>query len=141
MFTPLTQMHLHAFLCVPMLFGWDAYFIPRGTRYFAYVRGNGFLDLVTDAESAPSRRPARRTISSKARNGTPKRATTTLARRTILRRSAAGNLRIGHPRPRRSPMRISTIRRHSISTRWSGTIPRALPTSTATTPAGPRAGG
>ena len=29
---------LHAFLCVPMLFGWDAYFIPRGTQYFAYIR-------------------------------------------------------------------------------------------------------
>jgi hypothetical protein len=41
---------LHAFLCVPMLFGWDAYFVPRGTRYFAYVRNNGFLYLVTDEE-------------------------------------------------------------------------------------------
>lgn len=46
---------LHAFLCLPMLFGWDAYFIPRGTRYFAYVRSNGFLYLVTDEEETYSR--------------------------------------------------------------------------------------
>jgi hypothetical protein len=45
---------LHAFLCVPMLFGWDAYFIPRGTRYFAYVRRNGFLYLVTEEEKTHS---------------------------------------------------------------------------------------
>lgn len=46
---------LHAFLSVPMLFGWDAYFVPRGTRYFAYVRNNGFLYLVTDEKETYSR--------------------------------------------------------------------------------------
>jgi hypothetical protein len=46
---------LHAFLCLPMLFGWDAYFVPRGTRYFAYVRSNGFLYLVTDEEETYTR--------------------------------------------------------------------------------------
>ncbi len=39
-----------AFLTLPMLFGWDAYFTPHGTRYFAYVRQNGSLFLVTDGE-------------------------------------------------------------------------------------------
>jgi hypothetical protein len=46
---------LQAFLCVPILFGWDAYFVPRGTRYFAYARNNGFLYLVTDEEHTHSR--------------------------------------------------------------------------------------
>jgi hypothetical protein len=39
-----------AFLTLPMLFGWDAYFAPHGTRYFAYVRRNGSIFLVTDRE-------------------------------------------------------------------------------------------
>lgn len=39
-----------AFLTLPMLFGWDAYFAPHATRYFAYVRQNGSLFLVTDRE-------------------------------------------------------------------------------------------
>ena len=41
---------VQAFLTLPMLFGWDAYFAPHGTRYFAYVRRNGSLFLVTDKE-------------------------------------------------------------------------------------------
>ncbi|MFY9752841.1 MAG: hypothetical protein WAJ92_09385 [Candidatus Acidiferrales bacterium] len=41
---------VQAFLTLPMLFGWDAYFAPHGTRYFAYVRQNGSLFLVTDRE-------------------------------------------------------------------------------------------
>lgn len=45
---------LHAFLCLPMLFSWDAYFVPSGTRYFAYVRSNGFLHLATDEEETYS---------------------------------------------------------------------------------------
>lgn len=41
---------VQAFLTLPMLFGWDAYFMPHGTRYFAYVRQNGSVFLVTDRE-------------------------------------------------------------------------------------------
>lgn len=41
---------VQAFLTLPMLFGWDAYFAPHGTRYFAYVRQNSSLFLVTDKE-------------------------------------------------------------------------------------------
>src|SRR5260370_9919779 len=33
----------HAFLTLPLLFGWDAYFMPHGTRYFAYARQNASL--------------------------------------------------------------------------------------------------
>ncbi len=40
----------HAFLTLPLLWGWDAYFMPHGTRYFAYSRQNGSLYLVTDNE-------------------------------------------------------------------------------------------
>jgi hypothetical protein len=39
-----------AFLTLPLTFGWDAYFMPHGTRYFAYARRNGSLFLVTDQE-------------------------------------------------------------------------------------------
>src|SRR5690242_2247554 len=45
----------HAFLTLPMLFGWDAYFMPHGTRYFAYVRNNGSLFLVTDDQKVHRR--------------------------------------------------------------------------------------
>jgi hypothetical protein len=38
----------HAFLTLPLLFGWDAYFMPHGTRYFAYIRQNSSVFLVTD---------------------------------------------------------------------------------------------
>lgn len=41
---------VHAFLALPLLFGWDAYFVPHGTHYFAYVRENASLFLVTDDE-------------------------------------------------------------------------------------------
>jgi hypothetical protein len=41
---------VHAFLTLPLLFGWDAYFAPHATRYFAYARRNGSLFLVTDEE-------------------------------------------------------------------------------------------
>jgi hypothetical protein len=40
----------HAFMTLPLLWGWDAYFTPHGTRYFAYARQNGSLYLVTDDE-------------------------------------------------------------------------------------------
>ena len=40
----------HAFMTLPLLWGWDAYFMPHGTRYFAYARQNGSLYLVTDKE-------------------------------------------------------------------------------------------
>jgi hypothetical protein len=46
---------LHAFISVLMLFAWDAYFIPRGTRYFMYFRSNGYIYLVTDEEDIRSR--------------------------------------------------------------------------------------
>jgi hypothetical protein len=39
-----------AFLAIPLLFGWDAYFVPHGTRCFAYARENASLFLVTDDE-------------------------------------------------------------------------------------------
>jgi hypothetical protein len=42
----------HAFLTLPLLFGWDAYFMPHGTRYIAYARQNASLFLVTDGEPA-----------------------------------------------------------------------------------------
>lgn len=38
---------VHAFLVLPLLFGWDAYFAPHGTHYFAYARSNASLYLVT----------------------------------------------------------------------------------------------
>jgi hypothetical protein len=41
---------VHAFLTLPLLFGWEAYFAPHATRYFAYARGNGSLFLVTHEE-------------------------------------------------------------------------------------------
>lgn len=41
---------VQAFLTLAMLFGWDAYFAPHGTRYFAYARQNSSLFLVTDKE-------------------------------------------------------------------------------------------
>lgn len=41
---------VQAFLILPMLFSWDAYFAPHGTHYFAYVRGSGAMFLVTDSE-------------------------------------------------------------------------------------------
>ncbi|HXU19382.1 MAG TPA: hypothetical protein VN788_02230 [Verrucomicrobiae bacterium] len=40
----------HAFLTLAMLWGWDAYFTPHGTRYFAYCRQGTSLYLVTDDE-------------------------------------------------------------------------------------------
>jgi hypothetical protein len=40
----------HAFLALALLWGWDAYFTPHGTRYFAYCRQNASLYLVTDDE-------------------------------------------------------------------------------------------
>lgn len=43
-------MDVHAFLAIPLLFGWDAYFMPYGTRYFAFVRENASVFLVTDKE-------------------------------------------------------------------------------------------
>lgn len=46
---------LHAFISVLMLFGWDAYFVPRGTRYFVYFRSNGQICLVTDEKEVHSR--------------------------------------------------------------------------------------
>jgi hypothetical protein len=39
-----------AFFALPMLFGWSAYFSPHGTQYFAYIRENGSLFLVTESE-------------------------------------------------------------------------------------------
>lgn len=42
---------VQAFLTLPLLFGWDAYFAPHRTRYFAYVRQNGSLFLVTDEDT------------------------------------------------------------------------------------------
>jgi hypothetical protein len=41
----------HAFMTLPLLWGWDAYFTPHGTRYFAYARQNGSLYLITDEEN------------------------------------------------------------------------------------------
>jgi hypothetical protein len=41
---------VHAFLTIPLLFGWDAYFMPYGTRYFAFARENSSMFLVTDDE-------------------------------------------------------------------------------------------
>ena len=40
----------HAFLTLPLFFGWDAFFMPHATRYFAYIRQNASLFLVTDSE-------------------------------------------------------------------------------------------
>jgi hypothetical protein len=40
----------HAFLALPLFFGWDAFFTPHGTRYIAYVRQNASLFLITDNE-------------------------------------------------------------------------------------------
>jgi hypothetical protein len=40
----------HAFLTLPLLFGRDAYFMPHGTKYFAYVRQDGLLFLVTEED-------------------------------------------------------------------------------------------
>ena len=37
-----------AFLTLPMIFGWDAYFMPHGTRYFAFIRRNNSIFLLTD---------------------------------------------------------------------------------------------
>lgn len=42
------RIDAHAFLMLPLLFGWDAFFMPNGTRYFAYIRQNGSLFLVTE---------------------------------------------------------------------------------------------
>jgi hypothetical protein len=44
------MVDVQAFLTLPLLFGWDAYFAPHGTRYFAYARQNSSLFLVTDNE-------------------------------------------------------------------------------------------
>lgn len=41
---------VHAFFTLPLLWGWDAYFTPHRTRYFAYARQNASLYLVTDEE-------------------------------------------------------------------------------------------
>ncbi len=46
---------VHAFLALPLLFGWDAYFLPHRTRYFAYIRQDGALYLVTDDEQVLQR--------------------------------------------------------------------------------------
>lgn len=37
-----------AFLMLPMLFGWDAFYVPHGSNYFVYIRQNGFLFVVTE---------------------------------------------------------------------------------------------
>lgn len=43
-------LDVHAFLAIPLLFGWDAYFMPHGTRYFGYLRENASIYLITDDE-------------------------------------------------------------------------------------------
>lgn len=44
------RVDAQAFITLPLLWGWDAYFTPHGSRYFAYARQNGSLYLVTDDE-------------------------------------------------------------------------------------------
>jgi hypothetical protein len=46
---------VHAFLALPLLFGWTAYFVPHGTRYFAYARPDASLYLVTDDDQVLQR--------------------------------------------------------------------------------------
>ncbi len=42
---------LHAFITIPMIFQWDAYYVPNGSRYFAYIRSNSSLYIVTQDET------------------------------------------------------------------------------------------
>ena len=39
-----------AFATLALLWGWDAYFLPHGLRYFAYIRENSRVYLVSDEE-------------------------------------------------------------------------------------------
>jgi hypothetical protein len=44
-----------AFMVLPLLWGWDAYFKPHSSRYFAYARQNRSLYLVSDDEQVFNR--------------------------------------------------------------------------------------